>query len=77
MSEHSSAITTCVKEIVDLHVFFVRWFTDTGFANDKEANCAFDEFLARFADSFEYVFPNGAMVRIATHSRHEHTYEHT
>ena len=54
-------IAKVVAEVVDLHVFFVQWFTDVGpWGGDAAAaEAAFDAFLGRFADSFEYVTTGG------------------
>ncbi len=61
MSEADAGAAKVVAEVIDLHVFFVQWFTDTGPWEDDvaAADAAFDEFLGRFADSFEYVTTGG------------------
>ena len=61
MNEIEAGIAKVVAEVIDLHVFFVQWFTDTGPWQDDAAaaDAAFDVFLERFADSFEYVTTGG------------------
>lgn len=61
MAEADDAVAKVVAEVIDLHVFFVQWFTDIGPWRDDDAaaEAAFDEFLGRFSDSFEYVTTGG------------------
>ena len=54
-----AAIASCSSEITDLHVFFVNWFTGSGFASDADADAAFDAFLDRFSNDFHYVTTGG------------------
>ena len=49
-----AAIAACSAEITDLHVFFVDWFRGTGFESDADADAAFDAFLQRFSNDFQY-----------------------
>lgn len=56
----TDAVAKAVAEVIDLHVFFVQWFTDAGpWEDGAAADAAFDMFLERFADSFEYVTTGG------------------
>lgn len=60
MAEADGAVANVVAEVIDLHAFFVQWFTDIGpWEDDADAEAAFDEFLGRFSDSFEYVTTGG------------------
>ena len=56
MADVEVAVAKVVAEVIDLHVFFVQWFTDVGpWEDETAANAAFDVFLGRFADSFEKI----------------------
>jgi hypothetical protein len=56
-----AGVAAAVAEVVDLHVFFEQWFLDVGPWGDDDAaaDAAFDAFLLRFADEFEYVTTGG------------------